>query len=43
MCLIQVTYSRYLTQIDTKIRSELHQDALGFLQKYLQEAGITLR
>lgn len=29
--------------IDTKIKSELHEDALGFLQKYLQEAGITLR
>ncbi|XP_078362373.1 exportin-2-like isoform X2 [Oculina patagonica] len=29
-------------KIDAKIKSELHADALGFLQKYLQEAGITL-
>ncbi|KAJ7373870.1 Exportin-2 [Desmophyllum pertusum] len=29
-------------EINTKIKSELHADALGFLQKYLQGAGITL-
>lgn len=29
-------------QINTKITSELHADAQGFLQKYLQEAGVSL-
>lgn len=29
-------------QIDAKIKSELHADALGFLQNYLQAAGVAL-
>jgi len=40
---LQTLSTAHPGKIDTKIRSELHQDALGFLQKYLQEAGITLR
>jgi len=29
-------------KINAKIKSELHADALGFLEKYLQGAGVTL-
>lgn len=39
---LQKLSSRHPGKINTKITSELHADAQGFLQKYLQEAGVSL-
>lgn len=39
---LQKLSSTHPGKINTKIKSELHTDALGFLQKYLQEAGVNL-